>query len=548
MNFKRTISVLIAVVIAASALYVTPFYAIEEETAATEQITQPEETLNTDENTDEETTAPSETSGEIEDSNVNSKENSKIKSWVGAKPSVKVSEPEEKQTNTDNTTAGSSDDEYNTTAPTNQNVKKSDTSKKKETKKAKKKSSKYAELEIKGTTVYKYNKKVLKGINSYRKSKKLKKFKNDEALTKKAYARAAMLAVNYSKTPSGKTKISGKVIFTKGASYAAAIKAFKYSAHRKTKSFNACGIANLKVGSERLWVIIVKKKDTSKIRKITSYPAVTKTYKTVGDYYVKYFKAKYNTGTFKNKTVRYKKGKKYSGQLYLRNYKDYVRSYFKVDNSDKQTPVKYTSKNKKIATVTAYGNVKAKKPSAFKERTRYTPKKGDFILFHWYKNDGYLANHVGIVYKVTGNKVITIEGNTKNDNYRKSVVSKRTYKNYKKNSQIAGFMDLSLYMSRKKAESMADLAKKQIGKRGRNFYNHTKAWKEVNGSYQAAHWCAIFCGWLLEKNGYDPYDFIRWSPSCTLWIKSCHKRATAKIIAKVMGSSKTYSYKITFKA
>lgn len=512
MNFKKTISVLIAVIIAASALYTAPFYALEEETSAPEPTVQTEETSAVE----EETTTPGQTSEVTEDTT----------------PAETV-EPDEK-------------DEKETLNEKASNENKTDKTETKTVKK--KKSKKYAELEIKGTTIYHYNKKVLNGINSYRKSNKLKKFKNDEKLTKKAYARASMLAVNYSRTLSGKTKISGKTILTKGATYRAALSKFKISAHRNKKSFNACGIANLKVGSERLWVIVLNKKSASKIKEIKSYPKGSKPYSTNGNYYVKYFRAKNNTGTFKNKTVRFKKNKKYSGQIYLRNYQNYVRSYFKVANSDKQTPVKYTCKNKKIASVSAYGDVKAKKPSAFKERKRYTPKKGDFILFHWYKNDGYLANHVGIVYKVTDNKVVTIEGNTKNDNYRKSVVSKRTYKNYKKNSQIVGFMDLSLYMSREKAESLADLAKKQIGKRGRNFYNHTKAWKEVNGSYEAAHWCAIFCGWLLEQNGYDPYDFIRWSPSCTLWIKHCHKRATAKITAKVMGSKKTYSYKITFKA
>ncbi len=42
-------------------------------------------------------------------------------------------------------------------------------------------------------------------------------------------------------------------------------------------------------------------------------------------------------------------------------------------------------------------------------RGNYTPAPGDIILF---TNDGITAAHVGIVYKVDGSKVYTIEGNT----------------------------------------------------------------------------------------------------------------------------------------
>ena len=498
MHLKRTLSILIAAVMIISAIYVTPYSAIEETSETTEPVTVTEETSYPEETTEPESVTEETTTVEQE--------------TTEPETTPKETEPAENEKTT-------------------------------------KKKKATTKLKIKGTTIYFYNKKVLNAVNSYRSSKGLKKLKNDEELTEKAYARASMLAVNYSTKLSAKASDFPKnVVLTKGATYLSAYNKFKESSFAKSKGINACGIANLKVGNERMWAVFADKKEKTEIEKVSSYPKKAKAYSVKGDFYVKYFKAKNNTGSFKNKTVRYKKNKKYAGQLYFKNYKDSVNSYFKVANSSKHTPVKYSTNSTKTASVSSYGNVTCKKVSAFKDRTRYTPKKGDFILFHWYKNDGYLANHVGIVYKVTDKNVITIEGNTKANDYRKSVVSKRVYKNYKRNSQIVGFVDLSEYMTRETAESLANLAKKQIGKRGRNYYNHTKAWKEVYGCYGAANWCAIFCGWLLEQKGYTPYDIIRWSPSCTLWIKQCHKRATAKINAKVVGSSKKYSYKITFKA
>jgi uncharacterized protein YkwD len=497
MHFKRTVSLIIAAVMIVSVFMVTPYSAVEEteSTGVTQPTEAVSETVETETSETEAVTEPSSTEEETV--------------------------PE-------------------TTAP-------AETEPATEKKSVKSPTTK---LKVKGSTIEQYNKKVLNSVNSYRSSKEINKLKNDVELTEKAYKRAAMLAVNYSKKLSAK-KVSGgfpeKYIFAKGATYLNLYKKYKTSDYAKDETVNSCGIANLKVGSERMWVLFLDQKEKTEINKVASYSKKTENYSVQGNYYVKYFKGKNNTGNFKNKSVRYKKNKKYSGQLYLKNYKESVNSYFKVKNLSSQTPVKYSTKDDDIASVTSYGNVKGKSVSAFKERKRYTPKKGDFILFHWYTNDGYLANHVGVVYKVTKNNITTIEGNTKANDYRKSVVSKKVYRNYKRNSQIVGFIDLSQYTSRKEAKKLADLAKKQIGKRGRNYYNHTKAWKKIMGCYAAANWCAIFCGWLMEQKGLDPYDIIRWSPSCTYWIKQCHSRATAKITAKVIGSSKKYSYNITFK-
>lgn len=494
MKFKRSISILIAVIMTMSAFCVTSFSAVEE----TEAQTVPAETSALGETGSVETN-PAETTVEPETTE------------------PVVTEPE-------------------VTQPADE-------------KKDVKPDTKTAKFKVKGSTIKLYNKKLFNAVNVYRKSKGLSKLKNDKDLSAKAYKRALMLAVYYSGKLSAKTNIEfpDNIVYSKGATYVNTYLKFKKCDFKKSKNINACGIANVKVGNVRFWVILADKKNSSDIKKVTAYSKKSKSYSAKMSFYTKYLKAKKGAGNFKNKTVRYKKNKKYPGQLYLTNYKSSVNSFFKVSNLASHTPVKYSTQNDSVAMVSSYGNVKAKQVSAFKERKRYTPKKGDFILFHWYPGDGYLANHVGIVYKVTKKNVITIEGNTKANDYRKSVVSKKTYKKYKRNSEIVGFIDVSQFMKRDQAKKMAELAKKQIGKRGRNFYNHTKAWKEFNGEYMAANWCAIFCGWLLEQNGLEPYDFIRWSPSCTMWIRQCHKRATAKITAKIPGSGKSYSYKVTFK-
>ena len=59
------------------------------------------------------------------------------------------------------------------------------------------------------------------------------------------------------------------------------------------------------------------------------------------------------------------------------------------------------------------------------EDGRITPRKGDIILFNWddnsQPNDGY-SDHIGVVEKVSGNTITTIEGN------KSSAVGRRTLK------------------------------------------------------------------------------------------------------------------------
>lgn len=491
MNFKRTVSLFTAMSVIITALFLSPVYAVGETSEPSESAVFTTESV-----------SPTEASFETE--------------------TVSETETTEPETTEPETT------EPAETVPTEPEV--------------------YAKLTVKGKTVKYNNKYALKYVNAYRGEKGVKALKNDKALTKTAYKRSAMLAVNYSRKQPVKTKLKmpKKFIIAKGT-YANLVKKYKASGYKKDDTVNSCGIANLKVGGVTFWVMLLDYKEKTEITKVTDYSKSEKSYSSENEYNSSYLKGRKGLGAFKNKTVRYKKNKKYAGQLNLENYNEDINSYFKLSNLKKHTPVEYSTKNDDVAEVSPYGNVTAKDYSAFKERGRYTPKKGDFILFHWYKNDGYLANHVGVVYKVTSTSVVTIEGNTGANDYRNSIVSKRTYRNYKRNSQIVGFVDISKYITRKKAESLANLAKKQLGKKGSNYYYHTKAWKDVIGSYEAANWCAIFCGWLLEQKGMDPVELGRWSPSCTMWIKQCHARATAKVKAKINGTDESYSYKVTFK-
>ena len=388
-------------------------------------------------------------------------------------------------------------------------------------------------LKVSGTTVKSLNKALFKEVNELRADMDTPKLKMDKNLVTAAYKRASMLAVMYSNADScvESKELPGLYIIAKGDEYKALDK-FERSLCDEDEELNACGIANLTVGETTYWVMCFDTLDT--IAKYSSYSSKKTSYSFTANYYISSLTVKEQFGEFKNKTLRL--GKTSMGRVTLTNGT-------KLKNSKKNFPVVYTSSDPEIASVSAYGKVTANKPSAFKPKSRYTPKKGDFILFHWYKNDGWLANHVGIVYRVKGKTVTTIEGNTGGTTYRNSKVSARKYS--LKSSSIVGYIDNSMELGKKKAASLANLAKKQIGKKGVNYYAHTKAWKEfLGGKYMADNWCAIFCGWLLEQKDIDPFD-LNWSPSCTSWIRQCNNAAVAVITAEIPGTDQTYSYKVS---
>ena len=392
--------------------------------------------------------------------------------------------------------------------------------------------SETVKLTVSGTTVKKLNKELFLELNELREDMDSPALKMDKTLVSAAYKRASMLSVMYTKSNQSleAEKLPDCFVVAKGDSYDALDKIEK-SMFDEDEELNACGIANLTVEGITYWVICFDTLD-----KITPYsnfsPKQTK-YSYTARYFLNSLSVKPQYGEFKNKTLR-AKSKAY-GRLTL-------TSGNVLKNTQKSSPVLYTSSDPEVAEVNEYGRVEAKKPSYFKPRSRYTPKKGDFVLFHWYKNDGFLANHVGIVYKVSSRSIVTIEGNTGSYSYRKSRVSKQKYS--RSSSSIVGYIDTSAELGRSKAKSLSNLAKKQLGKKGRNFYYHTKAWKKVlGGKYMAANWCAIFCAWLMEQRKVDP-SAVNWSPSCTAWIKQCNSRSTARITAQIAGTDLVYSYKV----
>ena len=74
----------------------------------------------------------------------------------------------------------------------------------------------------------------------------------------------------------------------------------------------------------------------------------------------------------------------------------------------------------------------------------YSPQKGDVVFFHYY-NDGFLANHVGIIEKVSGSTIYTIEGNSGGGGSIYSTkVLKHQYTNWK-TSSISGFISMGKF-------------------------------------------------------------------------------------------------------
>lgn len=71
-----------------------------------------------------------------------------------------------------------------------------------------------------------------------------------------------------------------------------------------------------------------------------------------------------------------------------------------------------------------------------KNGNTYTPVPGDIIFFDWNRDGG--ADHVGIVVSISGNSVVTIEGNTGSGNSYVARVVKENYHNMYSN-QILGY-------------------------------------------------------------------------------------------------------------
>lgn len=93
-----------------------------------------------------------------------------------------------------------------------------------------------------------------------------------------------------------------------------------------------------------------------------------------------------------------------------------------------------TSLAANFASCTTMRDTFLKKKGYWKARGAYTPKAGDMIFFDWDSSGN--CDHVGIVEKVSGNKVYTIEGNSKGS-YKTYGVRHKSYAMSSKS--IAGY-------------------------------------------------------------------------------------------------------------
>ncbi len=137
----------------------------------------------------------------------------------------------------------------------------------------------------------------------------------------------------------------------------------------------------------------------------------------------------------------------------------------------------------------------------------YTPQKGDFVFFSY--------GHVGIVYKVSGKTITTIEGNINGTNCRNTKVGKRTWKTTDK--KITYYINASSKVKRSVAKKAADKAYKAIGKNGKYICGHTKSWKGG-----IVEWDSIFCAYAMEQANIKP-DVFKWSASISTWLENAKK-------------------------
>lgn len=394
-------------------------------------------------------------------------------------------------------------------------------------------------VRLAGTTVRADNKTVLNQVNALRKKAKQPALKMDQQITKFAYERALMLAVNYSKTMptlAREDTMPQRVVIARGKGTANIVKAIKNDGYIKNLDVNSCGIANLKIGKETFWAALFTYE--LKAHPVTSYSKAQEKYAKVFAYDPQYLKVAPSYNKYTAGTKLKEKATLASRKLYLRNYNTKVNNYVEIKNYANASPLIYTSTNKDAATVDPNGKVTAVHAEIFRPRKSYTPKKGDFIFFKW-EGEKSAASHVAIVYAVKGTELVTVEGNADGNVYNKSKVVSYSYEDYKNDPCIVGYMDMSVLTSRKKAIAMADLAYKQLGKGGKNFYNSTAAWIEG-----PTEWCSIFCAWLMEQKGIDPAR-VSWSACCPYWIAYAKNHATATIRARLAGTARSFNYTVT---
>ena len=118
-------------------------------------------------------------------------------------------------------------------------------------------------------------------------------------------------------------------------------------------------------------------------------------------------------------------------------------------------------------------------------------KKGDVVLFDF--NHNGTSDHIGIIYKVDGTKIYTVEGNTGTDNTNGGEVMKRV--RYK--SQVNHIVRIK-YNDKVTADMVVKTALSQVGtKEYPKNSNKVKYNKWYYGKNKSAAWCCTFVCWVF---------------------------------------------------
>lgn len=142
---------------------------------------------------------------------------------------------------------------------------------------------------------------------------------------------------------------------------------------------------------------------------------------------------------------------------------------------------------------------KAKKLGIWVEKDSYVPKIADWILYDWDDtgkgDDKGSPDHVGIVEKVTKDKITVIEGNFSTAHKvgeRTVAVNGRYIRGFVTPKYGAIAKKKTEEKAKKLGKAMADLATKQLG-------NGYKKYCKAFGKNTS--WCQIYIWWLMDKKG-----------------------------------------------
>ena len=127
-------------------------------------------------------------------------------------------------------------------------------------------------------------------------------------------------------------------------------------------------------------------------------------------------------------------------------------------------------------------------------------QKGDIVLFDF--NHNGTSDHIGIIYKVAGGKIYTVEGNTSEEGSKGSdnnggMVAKRT-----RTKSTVNYIIRPKYNKEVTADMVVATALGQVGvKESPADSNKVKYNKWFYGRNQAAFWCCTFVCWVFAHVG-----------------------------------------------